>query len=549
MDERLKEVLDRFAEDASTGLKALLGLLSEDRPAFHAAALVALRARMDAPGDEALARLLAEKDLLTEALCDPAVFTKDRAIEIARVAVLAQPILDSKLAHQLPDLEPERAEHVLAILDVIAEGSRVAPMLRYLARDSNPRLRSKAALLVGRANRKPEWLEQQMRDADPRMRANAIEALWTVDAPAVRVQLCLAMDDPYLRVSSNALVGLYKLGDLSCIPRLRQQASHPSSPQRASAAWAMGETGDPRFLPTLREMNPDPVDKVARNITRAIERIDLAQGQRQGRLTVHLLHREVQSDGSVRLEIAIAPQEGDLIDLQPTEFILWEGPRAVEADSITHRARSHALVLGFALCGGVDLADADLEEARSAVLACLERKRPSDSWTIVRHIDELIRYLPDKIALRKILQAAPATRFQSAGKTDVLSKLAERAGVVRGDHHVIVLAGQQGIPGGILPNGQPDPDQIVAAARQHKCAIHTIVLGGSEGAHAIEGLASQTGGMKLRAGSSGELEDIYRQVCCGLLNRYELSYRPADSALPVRVEVCASQSRGELLLD
>ena len=179
MDERLKEVLDRFAEDASAGLKALLGLLSEDRPAFHASALVALRARMDAPGDEALARLLAEKDLLTEALCDPAVFTKDRAIEIARIAVLAQPILDSKLAHQLPDLEPERAEHVLAILDVIAEGSRVAPMLRYLARDSNPRLRSKAALLVGRANRKPEWLEQQMREADPRMRAYTFRATYT----------------------------------------------------------------------------------------------------------------------------------------------------------------------------------------------------------------------------------------------------------------------------------------------------------------------------------------------------------------------------------
>ena len=549
MDERLKEVLDRFAEDASTGLKALRGLLSEDRLAFRAAALGALRERLDTPGHEALARLLAEKDLLAEALCDPAVFTKQRAIEIARVAVQAQPLLDSKLARHLPDLEPRRAEHVLAILDVIAEGSRIAPMLRYLARHTDPRLRSKAALLVGRANRKPEWLEQQMREADPRVRANAIEALWNVGAPGVKSQFHLAVDDPHLRVSSNALVGLYKLGDISCLPRLREQASHPSAPQRASAAWAMGETGDPRFLPVLREMNPDPADKVSRNITRALERIELAQAQRHGRLTVVLLHREVRADGSVLLEAAIAPEEGDLVDLQPTQFILWEGSHAVDAYSLTPRARSHVLVLGFALCGGTDLADAELEAARSAVLACLERKRPSDSWTIVRHMDESIRYIPDKIVLRKLLQAAAATGFQSAGKTDVLSKLAERAGVVRGDHHLIVLAGPQGIPSGILPTGQPDPAQIVAAARQHKCAIHSIVLGTPAGLHAVEGLAAQTGGMALRAATSADFAEIYRQTCCGLLNRYELCYRPADDAQPVRVEVCTDQSRGELLLD
>ncbi len=549
MDQRLKEVLDRFAEDAAAGLKALRGLLSEDRLAFRAAALRALQERMDTAGHEALACLLAERDLLTEALCDPAVFAKERAIEVARAAVQAQPILDSKLAHRLPELDAQRAEHVLAILEVIGEGSRVTPMLRYLARDTNPRLRSKGALLVGRANRKPEWLEQQMQETDPRVRANAVEALWGVDAPGVRSQLHLAVDDPYLRVSSNALVGLYKLGDLSCLPRLRERASHTKAPERASAAWALGETGDPRFLPVLREMNPDPADKVARNITRAIERIERAQSQRCGRLTLHLVRREVPSEGSVRLEIAIAPEEGDLVDLQPTQFILWEGPRAVEAYSLTPRVRSHALVLGFALCGGMDLGDADLEAARAAVLARLERKRPADSWAIVRHMDEAIRYIPDKIALRKMLQAAVATGFQSTGKTDVLSKLAERAGTVRGDHHIIVLAGPQGIPSGILPTGQPDPAHIVSAARQHKCAIHTIVLGRApEGPHALEELAGQTGGMKLCAGASSDLEEIYRQICCGLLNRYELCYRPADGALPVRVEVCAAQSRGELHL-
>lgn len=549
MDERLKRVLDGFSDDPQAGLQSLRNLLSEDRQAFYTAALGTLREQTDTPAHHALARLLAEKDLLTEALCDPALFPREQAIEIARVAAQTVPILDTKLARRLPDLDASNAERVLAILDVIAEGPRVAPMLRYLLRDANPRLRSKAALLVGRANRNPDWLEQQMREAEPRVRANAIQALWGVNAPGVRSQFCLAVNDANLRVAVNALVGLYKLGDISCLAWLRELASRPGAPERASAAWAMGETGDPRFLPVLHEMNPEPADKVAPTITRALERIGLAQTKRRGGLTLELTRREIQAEGSVRLETAIAGEGWDLIDLKATQVIIWEGLRAVDQYSLRPPDRTTALVLGFAMCGGADVADADVEAARAAVLGCLERKRTGDSWAIVRHVDEVVRYTNDKIALKKLLQAEASTSFRSSSKMDLLSKLAERASVVRGDRHIIVLAGPKAIPAGILPIGQPDPAQILTAARQHKCVIHTVVLGPPAGPHPLDDLAVKTGGMTLRTADSSGLPALYQQACCGLLNRYDICYqRPSDSPGPLRIGVFTDQSAGELSL-
>ena len=433
MSERLKDILSRFDEDARGGQQA-----------FCTAAISSLRERCDTPGHEALARVLVEKDLLTEALCDPVVFSTVRAIEIARAANQAPFLLDAALARRLPDLEAHKAEHVLTILDAIAEGSRIVPMLRYLLRDSNPRLRSKASLLVGRAIRNPEWLGQQMRDAEPRVRANAIQALWGIDLPGIKSQFYLAVNDSHVRVSVNALVGLYKLGDPSCLHRLRQLAAHAGGRERASAAWAMGETGDPRFLPVLREMNPEPGDRVASNITRAIERIERARAERRDRLIIRLVRREGLRDGKVCLETAISGAGWEPINLKSTQFVVWEGPRAVDNYSIRAHDRNHALVIGFALCGGIDLSDAELEAARSAVLACLEHKRSADSWAGVRHVDETVRFTADKTALKAALRTTEVKGFGPLSKTDVLSRLADRAAAVRGDRHLIVLAGPKG---------------------------------------------------------------------------------------------------------
>jgi HEAT repeat protein len=548
MEERLQEILVRFGEDPKVALQALRGLHSDDREAFRLASLALLRERYDAPEHRVLARLLAERDQLAEALCDPATFPRDRAIEIAREAMRAQPLLDARLAGRLPDLEPRQAEHVLAILDAIAEGPRVVPMIRYLLRHTDARLRSKATLLIGRAIKNPEWLEQQLREPNPRVRANAVEAFWGVERPGVQGLLQVAARDPNLRVAVNALVGLYRLGDPACLARLRELASCQGAPQRASAAWAMGVTGDPRFLSLLRNMNPEPPDQVGHQICRACERIEQAQAKRSGRLYPLLGSIESSPENDVRLDIAIAGHDWELLDLKSTQFIVWQGTEAVETFTVRPPDRQHALALGFALCGGIDVSDADLDAALDAVQSCLAHKRPNDSWAFARHFDQPVRFTTDRAALKASLRVVDASPSGSPTKTDLLTRLAERATAVRGDRHLVALAGPKGFPAGILPIGQPDPDQILAALRAHKCVLHAVLLGRAASPHPVAELAAKTGGFCLQASSPADQPDLYRQLACGLLNRYQICFRPAAPAGPLRLQVFSDQALGEVLV-
>ena len=79
------------------------------------------------------------------------------------------------------------------------------------------------------------------------MRANAIESLWGVDTPVARRSLEAAATDSNHRARINAIYGLYLLGNPSAVRLLIKHAKHVSPSFRVAAAWAMGQTADPRF--------------------------------------------------------------------------------------------------------------------------------------------------------------------------------------------------------------------------------------------------------------------------------------------------------------
>ena len=81
-----------------------------------------------------------------------------------------------------------------------------------------------------------------------------MEALWQSSEQNLRPVLLIAGRSPHNRVAANALLGLYKHGSLDSIPLLLRMAADPDSTRKASALWAMGETGDPRFLPYLASL-------------------------------------------------------------------------------------------------------------------------------------------------------------------------------------------------------------------------------------------------------------------------------------------------------
>jgi HEAT repeat protein len=238
-----------------------------------------LKGGSQTPGHAYLLNLLVENDLLPQALANDAEFSFAEAVDFVTIASRIDPLLDTKLARwTLNRLRGESAERatpaarrILNILERTSTSNRLASILVQLLRIPDPAIRSKAALLLGRGTRGVRWA---LGERDPRVRANAVEAVWGVDSKGIRKALWQLAKDSNNRVAGNALLGLYSLGEEPAMEGLLRMSEHSFPRFRATAAWVMGQTQDPSFLEALHRLEKDRDAQVQRNASLALARID-----------------------------------------------------------------------------------------------------------------------------------------------------------------------------------------------------------------------------------------------------------------------------------
>ena len=185
--------------------------------------------------------------------------------------------LDIRLARLAPSRGGDECEldsagvlRLLDILNEVSDGARLVLVLGHLTAHADPQIASKAALLTGRRIQNAAWVERNRHSSDARLRANVIEALWGRNLPWAREAVRSALGDDNNRVAGNALMGLFLLRDPS-FPGLAIQMLRDARPAfRQTAAWAMGRSGDPRFLDILRGAMSDPEAGVRHSATRAL---------------------------------------------------------------------------------------------------------------------------------------------------------------------------------------------------------------------------------------------------------------------------------------
>ena len=280
MTERIKSALEKYAEDPAGAAQAWRALIDEDPSRFVRAAALLL-GEGDQPGLPSLIEFLAHAGGVAAQLGDPQLLDKKSSIALARRIAAIDPGLDSKLASLLPgrgadSSDPAKTlvtERILELLDAISVSNRVVPMLSNMVRHPNPRLRAKVSLLISRWTQNVRAAEKRLEESDPRIRANAVEALWGNKTQRVAPLLWRAAKDADNRVAGNALFGLYELRDLNAIPHILSMAGHQNPRFRATAAWTMGQTGDAQFLPSLEKLSHDLYAPVRKSAARAIERI------------------------------------------------------------------------------------------------------------------------------------------------------------------------------------------------------------------------------------------------------------------------------------
>lgn len=301
----LQELVKAYDLPRSTARSELRDLLNAEPARFCAHIGPIIEGLPEqAPVRQFLAGLLAGYGNLPRVLADPSSMSLREAAELARWIGQIEPTLDARLARWLlrgqgsrPDPEAADPTRILRILDILGSlpaSQRTIPALVQLLRHEHPRVRSKAALLAGRSLKSGQWAQQWLTEADPRLRANVVEALWGVEGPGVVEAFKIALRDPNNRVVGNALVGLYMMGDPTAAELLVEMARHRSPAFRATAAWAMGFLADPQFLPMLSHMLKDPEPLVRRNVLRALARIKKATNQTLGRLPAEGAQEEQQ---------------------------------------------------------------------------------------------------------------------------------------------------------------------------------------------------------------------------------------------------------------
>jgi hypothetical protein len=197
--------------------------------------------------------------------------------ELFKEAMKLRPMLDVELARALvagvADLDEDFIVRVLKILEDVSPTSRIMPSLARLSDHKSRKVQSKITRMQGRDKDHMSWLPQYLEHPDARVRANAIEAVPLVDTPSTKALLRTFLSDPNNRVVGNALLALYKLGEKDAVQLLIAMASLEDLLFRATAAWVMGETGNPVFRDTLEQMRLIEKGIVWRNVMRALNRI------------------------------------------------------------------------------------------------------------------------------------------------------------------------------------------------------------------------------------------------------------------------------------
>jgi hypothetical protein len=555
----LEAMVRNFEPDVAENRTLIRGLLDNDREAFYANAIDLLRHSDDSPGFQHLLGLLNSDGLLPRALCDSNL-SKEEAIALGRAATRADPMAEVALARGLADsglpnsgpVQLESAPRLMEILAEISDGSRILPSMMRLMRHSNPYIRSKAVLMIGRGSHSIQWLKGRMAQADPRIRANAVEAIWSLNSREAKTLLGSALADTNNRVVGNALLGLYHMGECSVIPEIAKMAGHEASLFRSTAAWVMGETGDPRFTETLVRMLVEPDTTVRKLAVTALRRVKAVAAQTvQGaewRMAGVIQTGQPNGRQTTLRKVHLAVASNDVDEqpkILPTQFTLTEGARNVLAYKVTERPAAEAMSVIFIFPRSEEAASAPWNQGASQ---CLAWKRRSDLWCNLPFLPPGDPEAAGASPRQPLpFSSSPEALEESFGRTpgrvdcsELWQTLWRCVGsdqaAARGKRHLIVVATDH--------IGKIAGHSLISNMIGSRTSLQVI---SSVSNPEVEDFCRQVKGRSRTFENEAEIPELILQAYWNLLIRYEISYQPVSpEATFLKVRVQTASGWGEV---
>jgi hypothetical protein len=391
----LRALTAKFSMAPLRNGKRMRDLLDGDLEGFRTAAVSVLRDPGDTRGCRYLVTLLWTHELLIPILGD---FTLPKAlnISIGRTAANVDTQLHIRLIQFLVsgmlegrEVEEQCVNRLLEVLGSVTDGFGIQGFLRQMLQHPNPRIRSKVTLLVGTGGQGIRAIRKLLQDPgeDPRVRANAVEALWSYHQDDVVEVFRDSLRDLNNRVTGNAAFGLYLAGDPQSISAIRAMAEHADRRFRETALWVMGRTEDSRFLPFLGRQLGESTGDLRKAVFRSLASIKRAAGAREKNppLAVHVFEIQQTGEGRTQVRLVLPPRENaEPPQVLPTGFAIEASGRPVEPYTCVERRSDHFSV-AFVLPRRPGVGDPLRSQIRKALTTCLATKRAGDRWSIFRY--------------------------------------------------------------------------------------------------------------------------------------------------------------------
>jgi hypothetical protein len=487
-------------------------------------------------------------------IADPLRCSLEEAVSRARAAIAEGLLTAVRLCDLLSEELAGRGNaarllHLLGIVDALDCGQHILKARSTLLAHPDPHVRSKATLVLGRASRNVEWIMRRLLEADTRVQANAVESLWGLDTPEIRKVFETAARSPHNRVAMNGLVGLYRQGDVASIAQLLAAAQHDYSEAfRTSARWAMGETGDPRFLPYLNSVFRTDSPRCRAGAIRALARIRRSLGvyEQAGRLPVQVLSAVVEDTGTRRIELTLPPGGQAGAPPTPMDFVITEDGRMVTRYSVNARSDPDILVTGFAVPRILSRADPYAMTIESGLRACLELKRKTDLWCIdryscddscepdegadraamdftdplvVQHLRKNRGFLTAAEIIEKVIPGPGPKEQASRDASRGVGKVIEMLSRAAGERHLFLCFHPD------APLSGKAVEELEDKANEEKVVLHGMLPEGTEDTAALARICRQSGGTFVR-GPEEQIADVMATTFAGFLHRYEITWPP-----------------------
>jgi HEAT repeats len=428
---------------------------------------------------------------------------------------------------------------------------------------TDSRVRSKAALLVGRSNKNHKWVQDKLGEPDARVRATAVESLWGSDSAGSRAVFLTALGDADNRVVGNALLALYRLGDPTCVRLILEMLTHSDAGFRVSAVWVMGETGDQRFIPTLARLISEPLTELRGNAFRALAKIKKTMSARSDteHLDIFLGHPQRERENWVQFTAAVrCRRETQIPDLNGTNFAMWEDSVLVREYSIRQRGKHEPVAVAVGMPRILDRRSPSQQVQERAVEQALRYKRGQDIWTVLKYVTAsqeasgladaggLIPDDEDLSSLRmrftadddKIENAVAIPGSRMACGSDLhqaMRSLIDATAHMRAARNIVLICQSP------LDTFKRDIEVETEAAHMASIAVHIITPWPT---NSMREMCSRTGGTLVTPTSPSGIPEALEGLCASLLHSYDVRFQLENpSASKLRLQIYSGAFTGE----